>query len=48
MTFMPVNAPGAQGLVVDAAVQAELMAMRQESPRAIEKKAKAIEVAAVP
>jgi hypothetical protein len=46
---MPVNAPGAQGFVVDAGVQAELIAMRQESLRAIEdKKAKAIEVAAVP
>jgi hypothetical protein len=46
MTFMPVNAPGASGLVVTPEVQAELIAMRQESLRAMqEKKAKAIEVA---
>jgi hypothetical protein len=39
------NAPGASGLVVTPEVQAELMAMRQESLRAIqEKKAKAIEI----
>jgi hypothetical protein len=40
-----INAPGASGLVVTPEVQAELMAMRQESLRAIEeKKARAIEV----
>jgi hypothetical protein len=39
------NAPGASGLVVTPEVQAELIAMRQESLRAIEeKKAKAVEV----
>jgi hypothetical protein len=40
-----VNAPGASVLIVTPEVQAELMAMRQESLRVIEeKKAKAIEV----
>jgi hypothetical protein len=40
-----VNAPGASGIVMTPEVQAELMAMRQESLRAIEeKKARAIEV----
>jgi hypothetical protein len=41
-----VSAPGASLLIVTPEVQAELMAMRQESLRAIEeKKARAIEVA---
>jgi hypothetical protein len=44
-TAAKANAPGASGLVVTPEVQAELMAMRQESLRAIEeKKAKAVEV----
>jgi hypothetical protein len=47
-----VNAPGGSvtvGIVVDAKVQAELMAMRQESLRRIqEKKAKAVEVGSKP
>jgi hypothetical protein len=44
-----VNATGASGLVVTPEVQAELIAMRQESLRRMaEKKAQAIEVAAVP
>jgi hypothetical protein len=49
MTFMPVNAHWRSGARCRCrAVQAELMAMRQENLRAIEDKAKAIEVAAVP
>jgi hypothetical protein len=44
-----INAPGGSVLVVDAAVQAERMAMRQESLRVMaEEKAKAIEVSSVP
>jgi hypothetical protein len=43
------SAPGASVLVVTPEVQAELMAMRQESLRAIEeKKAKAIELSSTP
>jgi hypothetical protein len=43
-----INAPGGSVLVVDAAVQAELIAMRQESLRAIEeKKAQAVVVESV-
>jgi predicted thioesterase len=43
------NAPGASGLVVTPEVQAELMAMRQETLRILaEKKAKAIEVSGSP